>query len=656
MKRTMTSPDLGLNEAQLREIYNNPHFNELIKYMDESDPVFYDLPNDQKKLALALVLQGNVNSIEGLSNIFYKRRVPQISEFINQDFIGSNYGFYQEGSLWRRDLEEIFKDTSSIYEWICTGSIGTGKTTVAMLGQFYNLYRVTSLRYPQLAMGSGETKPLALLLLTVSKMKADEMLQGMRVFLKSCKNFIEVNNEDDFEKYNDYPEITPYYEHKVESFPRIQFPNNIYIGTGSNLSHTIGSDIFGVVLDEAEFRGTSAEKTFELYSELLSRVVSRFLKSKFKLVNLISSVKHETGVIATHIKKLKDLINSPYHYISSYAIWEIKPEYLDAFEKYGHFYAFKGTKTHPSRLLNTTDSENYDKGEFHIPENCKVIRVPAHPILKKAFQTNVERALMEQAGEYTSGGERPFDDLSSLEDEVLHGEITFVAPLEGGKSLFNQLPKEMFTKTPDGLRLKRYPNAKRYIHVDLGDTGEAGISMVHKEVHPITGHIMYISDFVGRITSPNRISFQMVQDFLFDLKQIGNIFFRKLTADQYQSVSLLQKLETSKFATEVKKQEMGTKPYPFNEIGTLVGEQSIKVGQCSNLKKQLKGIYFTMNDKGKQTVHYETERKDVADAFVGSIYAAKWCTDDIPVNLYLKELPVDKIHNTDKILKDYKEI
>lgn len=649
----MNYESLGLDEKTLRELYSNPDFNGLIKKLDETNPAFFSLPNDQKKLALALVLQGNINSIEGLWRTFYKRRVPSIQEFLTPDYIGSTASFYPESSLWRNDLSTIFDDSSSIYEWVLSGSIGIGKTTVAMLAQFYNLFRVTSLRYPQLAMGSGETKPLALLLITVSKMKAQEMIQNMRVFIKSCKYFVKVTCEDDFIAYQDpdYAEYVPYYESKVEGFPRINFPNNIYIGTGSNLSHTIGSDIFGVILDEAEFRGKSAEKAFDFYSELIGRVISRFLKTKFKLICLASSVKQETGVIATHIKNLQAREDKNYHHISSYSIWEIKPDYLDAFEKYGHFWVFKGTKSHPSRVLTKEEGEQVDSGSFYIPESCKLVRVPAHPQLVGTFNTSVERALRDQAGEFSSGGERPFDDLSTLEDKVLVGEIEFEAPLHGGLSLFEQLPITMFAKTPDGLRLKRYANAKRYIHLDLADSGEGGVCMVHKEINSYTGHIVYVIDFIAKITSPNRISFKMIEDFLFDLKKIGNVLVQKLTADQYQSVSLLQTLEVNKYAPEVKKQEMGTKSYPFNEVSTLMGEDSVKVGLCPTLKSQMKGIYFI-----DDSVEYETERKDMVDAFVGAIYAAKWNILDVPVNIYYSEHPADEFKDIDDIFKDFKKL
>ncbi|NNK81919.1 MAG: hypothetical protein HKO92_02225 [Flavobacteriaceae bacterium] len=624
---------LGISEEQLEKLYNHKDFNVIIKSLEESHPRFKDLPEEMKKLAMAMFLQGDTNKISGLWKFFYKRPIPTIEEFLTPEYIGSDAAFYQEWSPWYSDLKNVFAPDSMVHEFCLTGAIGTAKTSVSNIAHFYNLYRITSLRHPQLALGTGESKPMCLMLLTVSKLKASETMQSMKTLLKSCQYFVQVKNENEFEQYttDEFCMYVPYYIHKVEGFERISFPNNVYIGNGSNLSHTIGSDLFGAVLDEAEFKGgpNAANKAYDLYTELLSRVTSRFIDTKYKLVTLVSSVKHETGVIAKHIEDLKH--KGERAYLSKYAIWDTKDQYRGAFEKYGYFYVLRGTMSHPSRMLEQ-EKELIDAGQYEIAENCKIVKVPAHPILLADFRANPDRALKEKAGEMTSGGERPFDDTSQLEDLYLCNELHLIAKIFQKETLFEQLPKDvLFRKTPEGLKLKRFPNAKRVIHLDLGDTGEAGIGMCHKEIKS-DGTIMYVFDFIAKITSSTRISQTLIEEFLVDLKEIANVNIDLLTADQYQSTYMRERLEhLHKVAKRVEKLPMGGKTNiePFLTSASLIAEGSVKVGACTELKEQLKGVYIE-NDN----LQYDTPRKDMVDAFIGSLYGCLNNSKDIPTSLY----------------------
>jgi hypothetical protein len=625
--------ELGLSEKQLEELYNHPEFDSVISSLEETNPRFKDLPEEMKKLAMAMFLQGDPDKIKGLWKFFYKRPIPTIQEFLSPEFIGSESSFYKEWSPWYKDLENVFDPSSMIHEWCLTGAIGTAKSSVSRIAQFYNLYRITSLRYPQLALGTGESKPMCLMFLTITKLKASESMDGLKTLLKQCQYFYEVKKEDDLNQNQseEFCQYVPYFVHKVEGFERITFPNNVYVGTGSQLHHTIGSDLFGAVLDEAEFKkGPNASKeAYDLYTELLSRVTSRFIDTKYKLVTLVSSVKHDTGVIAKHIEDLK--FKKEYAYLSKYAIWDVKDQYREAFEKYGHFYVLRGSMTHPSRILEE-EFDDIEEGIFEIPEGCKVIKVPAHPILLSDFRANPDRALKEKAGEMTSGGERPFDDLSLLEDYALCHEITLKAKINQEESLFSQLPQDtLFQKTPEGLKFRRYPNSKRYVHLDLADSGEAGISMCHKEIS-IEGQVMYVFDFVAKIVSPTRLSQTLIEEFLVDLKEIGNIYIEILSADQYQSTYMRERLENlHKVARTVKKLPMGGKTNiePFLTCSSLIYEGAVKVGSCEELKSQLRGVYI-YNDM----LEYDTPRKDMVDTFIGTLYNALNNSSDVPINIY----------------------
>lgn len=641
---------VGISEEKLKNLYSHPNFKKTIELLEKKNSRFKDLPEEIKRLAMAMFLQGDLNKVSSMWKLFYRRPIPTIEEFLSKEYLGSNSSFYVDESPWTQDLKYIFNPTSNILEWAMSGAIGTAKTSVACISQFYNLYRINSLREPSLAMGEGKTKPMVLMLLTVTKDKAGELFQTMLNTIQECQYYIEVKHKDQFREFinQEYCQYVPYLVHKVEGFDRITFPNNVYIRTGSQKSHTIGSNLFGGIMDEAEFRGGAkkAEEAYDLYSEVLQRVTSRFINSHYKLVNLVSSVKHDTGIMTKHIENLKNEKELGRSYVSSYSQWDVKKEYFGAFEKYGHFYALAGNMSHPSRVLNEEEQIRFENNEFILPDQCKVIQVPKHPDLYVPFLRNPDRALRDSAGIVTSGGERPFDNFSQLVDPLLSSEITLISDISKEGSLFDKLPKNWFQKTPMGLKLKRFPNSKRYVHLDLAETGEAGISMVHKEIRS-DGTIMYINDFIIKIVSPTRISQTLIEEFLVDLKEVGNIFIEILSADQYQSTYMRERLENlHKVAKIVKKLPLGGKTNiePFLTCANLIAEGLVKSGECKELKEQLKGIYIH-ND----TLQHDTNRKDLADAFIGSLYSALNHSSDIPTNIYENYVKINQFLDLSKI-------
>ncbi len=259
------------------------------------------------------------------------------------------------------------------------------------------------------------------------------------------------------------------------------------------------------------------------------------------------------------------------------------------------------------------------------------MKAPAHPSILSAFKVNPDRALRDIAGEFAAGGERPFDDLSQIEDEKLWPEVHLIASLKSKETLFEQLPDELFIKSPNGLLLKRYPNAKRYLHLDLAESGTAGVSLCHKELGP-DGKIIVVFDFYGKITSPDRISLPKIERFMVDLVRIGNIPIEIISADQYQSTHMRQRLEHEhNISAQVIKTPMGgeTNIEPFNLIGTMMANGAVKVGPTTELKNQLESIYI-YEDK----IQYETDRKDIVDTVIGSCFIAINNTKDVPYHSY----------------------
>ena len=62
----------------------------------------------------------------------------------------------------------------------------------------------------------------------------------------------------------------------------------------------------------------------------------------------------------------------------------------------GSFYVMRGTKTHPSRILDKHDEELYLAGNFNVPSLCEIIKVPL--AYKPNFLRRIDEAIRNIAG------------------------------------------------------------------------------------------------------------------------------------------------------------------------------------------------------------------------------------------------------------------
>jgi hypothetical protein len=635
---------LDIDEKLVDEIASSAEFDQVLDEVCAANPRFKQIPRIQQRTALALLMSGKLDSIEEIEKIYVKRPLPSIQEFLTPEYLGDTANEIYDH--WRKDLYEIFAQESVIRQFALTGAIGTGKSTAAICAELFNLFRVNCLRRPQLSMGSDPTKSMTLQLFTVTKGKAKSLLyERVKTFLEVCQYYVQVQHESDFLDFRDEKNehIIPWIEVNSVDDHHILFPNKIRIAFGSQARHALGEDVFGGILDEAEFRiGGDVDSTIKLYYEILERIRSRFLGSRFTLMCIVSSISTERGVMAQYIE---DARRRPDTKVSQYSIWEVK--YPNAIKEHGYFYVLRGTQRHPSRVMTDEEKVRIEKGLLEPPAASQFIQVPE--IYRHDFETRPEASLMNLAGQVSLSQEIPFDDLSEVEDPSLMPVIEISAPLQGERPLREQLPKEYFIQTPQGWRIRRYPGAPRVAHLDLADSGEAGITVLHKELS-ITGKIMYVTDLVIKVTSPNRISLDSVREFMFDLKDYYGMSFAIVTADQYQSVQTLQRFEVTNFASvRVGRLSVDTNRIPYDALSALVAEGTLKIGKLGDLRKQLESIYF--GDKGKP---YSTGRKDIADSLCGAAFNAISNPADVPVNFY--ENHEEITNRIRKVFEKYEEV
>lgn len=603
----------ALNSKEFTNLYNNVSWNNLM---------LHEIPEAERKLAYYLFLQGKDDSVKGLEYVLYKKKIPTIQDYLDNHLGALGPRIFPQ---WRKDLLEIFDDQSLVWEVIFSGSIGSGKTSIATIAQMYNLIRVSCLRNPQEVLGVMSNTLLFIMLISITLEKAGMALMNHFIDdLTFCDYFERVKQEEHFQDFKDTDKI-PYLYTKGSN--EILFPSRIRIIFGSRVAHTLSYALIGAVLDEAEYRISGLSDAVEIYANLKERVRSRFLdKKKLILLTLISSARYEKGIIADMLKSIqKDKSSKDYVRYLAYPIWEVRQ--FNSYDR-GHFYVMRGTKTYPSKILTETEQVSYETGTYSTPVNCKVIKVPEE--YRRDFLSNIDLHLRNLAGEQTFGSEFLFDDLTKIEYNDLMPEITVELNLGTGKTILEQLPKSFLTNYNGTLRLSRYPNAPRYVHLDLAETAEAGVGICHKELKD--GQYIIVVDLACRVVTRSRIDLEEILVFIRYLKEIAEVKFNAATADRFQSAYILQRFKAEQIADEkdVKILSMDKETAPYRQFSDVVGANLFHIGKCPILKHQMEGVMEEVNENGKPHI-IAVDKKDLSDAVGGSVVNALMCTRDVPI-------------------------
>lgn len=616
----------GLTVDEFIKIRKSTEFFKLDAEMKNVSTRYLEIPPAIRETALVAILAGKQKNLQNIFDKYYYRPIISFEDFISEKYLPkmSKTLF----NTWKVGLTKFFDPNKAFYELVFTGSIGTGKSTAAMVAQAYNLSRITSLVQPQQAMGVAHTTQMTLLLMSVLKGKATQVLIDPLIdIIKDCPLFVPVEKYKHLqEAFNDTKGVvTPFYVGNET----VYFPNNIYVKIGSEQRHAIGAGLFGCVLDEAEFRrGATAESTYKLYYQMKERVRSRFIGLRYICLCLVSSVNSETGMITQYVKTLPE--DSPHTMVFDYPIWEVR--YPNAIKEDGYFYVMRGNIAHPSRVLTVVEAEAMDQGSFVIPNGCKVIKVPKR--YEQEFNTNVSVALMNLAGMASAGDEKPFSDTTGIVDDKLSEELSLEINLEGPNEVPYDIGKVLieagvFRKFGDSYQLKRCADSWHYIHLDMADSGIAGLSMVHKELSA-NNKVLYVFDFILRITTKTSISFESVKRFFYDLKYKFNVPIYTLTSDQYQSTMLRQYWSTNKLAKDIHHLSVDRNAEQYWQFAAAVTAGQVKAGKCPYLREQMDIIRVTNNKPYAEN----GVRKDVCDSCCGSVYNAICNGSDIPIHLY----------------------
>lgn len=645
---------------EMLELYNSEEFSDFLSQYNSFSPRFAELPIDSK-LALYYSFINNNGSLHAdlaeYEALLFDRKIVSIDEFLDSpNYLGAGGALYPR---WRQDMRTFLAPESTHYEWVFSGGIGTGKTTIARIVALYKLYMMLCLRNPQATFGKTSADTFSMVFLGITHKKTIETaLKPFVVLLRGAKGL--------FHELDDQTKLLTYSGDKIPFCYNIadgvvRFNKNITVCVGSTVEDLVGHNVFSAFYDEASRAQATADGALEVYTELKNRIHSRFGRSRYCFVGLISSATHEADAVQMYIKNLSLEVKEKYVSVSTYTRWEVATRIGDDPFINGYFFVINGSSNFPSQILEKEVGEQWWRDRSLVPSGCELIKIPLEYI--SDFKMSLTKALQDIAGVPTSLSSALFPDVSKIEDERLAPTLRLSIPtVERGKimaavastDMLRVLPPMCLVDNPvavakgagvnNSKRTKQWyrnPSLPRYIGVDLAETGEAGLAVVHKELDYDTGNTVYVADLICTFYSPTRIRIESIYELIAALHKDVGLFIHTLAFDQYQSALLLQRAKENYLSPNCIRFSVDSTPDSYLFLANLVSQEALKCGTVTDkdgLTAQMRVI--TVDPKGKIVKPNgigESKRGhcDALDALVSAVYCAYQNRADIPTALYM---------------------
>ena len=550
-----------------------------------------------------------LSQIEG-----YEEMPVGIEEFVlDPYFLGATFehtGFY---SYWMKYLKELYPHSvipSKYYECIVTGSIGTGKTTFAIVATLYSLYKLILLDNPQQRFNLISSTEIRFALFNVTLDLVYDVLWATLSNMMSDSDFFKnINISDDPKK------------------AEIILPKRLGITVASKPKHTLGKAIFGGILDETNFASTiaSGSKTvYDTYSNWLRRMESRFLREGGIIPGqlfLVSSKKDESDFLDAHIENLRK-VQSQGRVQSSLVIdsciYEVKKDLVNPttgkkIYSGQTFPVYLGSQSESPCIIAPKD--------LHLYSDSMVIYVPVEH--RDAFEKDIIEAIRDIAGISTSSKFKFLVNMELVRScfKIVHTSRSGLIQLsfDDDDEIMDYINKDILLTY-----LSRNPTAKRVIHLDVGLTGDAfGFAMGSiGGLKSITRSSKVNFEERMEVVEPEIIielcfgivrggSFQVplfkVRKFILDLIDLG-FPIGLISADSYESTDTLQLMKRIKFETRV--QSVDRTKGPYNALKNAIYEGRIRLPDNPVLRVELEELRESKN----KIDHPPGGHKDQADA------------------------------------------
>ena len=631
------------------------------------------LSPEERALALEILKEysedGQSALMEDLKYSDYEEIPVDIMTFISEErYLGRGLYIVDEFTgerkctvfpYWIKVLKDIFPDnvTTRYNTVILTGSIGLGKSFIAVICQLYLLYRMMCLKDPYQFHQLQPIDKITFSMLNVTL----EAAQGvgwdkMQQLLQSSDWFMEKGNMN-----------------ASRTNPQWMPPKGIELVFGSSNRHVVGRALFSNFSDEVNFGiGNNVEKQKaklkKMISQIDARMISRFGKGTYlPTMNIIASSKDSEQAFMESYIEMKRQNESKTTLIVDEPQWVVRND-KGSPDDPGSFYVAVGNKflAHELLPINVTEEEvnaYREKGYY-------MLRVP--PIYREAFEDNIDLALTDNAGISTSSTTKYISGIRLNQiktDEYLNPFTKDIIEVGNAPDDYNQ-----YSNFFDLSRVSPKDKARPlFIHLDMslsGDkTGIAGTWITGKRPGVVgaesTGReLEYKAAFSVSVAAPKgyQVSFEKTRNFIRWLRDRG-FAIKCISMDTYQSANMAQSLTSDGFKTQIlsvdRVDTVGTenghparvcKPYAF--FKSTIYERHIKLyRKCDLLTEEITNLERLSDG---HVDHPKNGSKDQVDALCGSLFTASQFAEEYGYD-YGENLDVSLDVNSSSYSDEYRK-
>ena len=510
------------------------------------------LNDEEKKVALEILQQyyetGNSNLYNKLLYEDYEEIPVDIYTFLHDfKYLGKGLtddeGRFTLYPYWESLLEEIYPDPLKPAKYntlALTGSIGIGKSTIAVIIGCYELYRMLCLKDPYIYYG---LQPIDVITFAVMNITIDAAKgvawSKIQALIQSSSWFMERGTVSK----SDIPEWKP--------------PKGIELIYGSQSRHIIGRAVFWSFFDEVSFQPNQdvemqKEKAKVLVNTASARMQSRFMKGDKNptILTLASSKRTEQSFMETFIEGKKKNESKTTRVVD-------EPQWVIRTDKNStrKFKVAIGNKFLNSEVLPLDVSE--EELNLYRNKGYSLIDVPMG--YYENFIDDIDIALTDIAGISTSNVTRYIagNRIAAVKrDNIKNLFVKDVIEVGNGMDDETQYYDFIDLENLD----RKLLSMPLYVHLDMSITGDktgiAGVWVIGKkptkEGMPPSKDLIYRACFSVSVKAPkgHQISFEKNRQFIRWLRSKG-FSIRGVSSDTYQSADLIQQLAAENYNTSV---------------------------------------------------------------------------------------------------------
>jgi hypothetical protein len=577
----------------------------------EDAAILERLSEREKEVAWEILVSlrdsGDYTPIQDFWQLDYEVQPPTPEQFLTDDnYLGPvGRDLYPK---WRETFYYIMDPRNDIHELILRGCLGSGKTFFGSAVMTYLVCWLMHLKSPIATLLDTFSDTSSIFLAELSTDK-DQLKKNMwTTTLRMLRLCPFIQSRAHLKTEANYDEML------------LRLPKNIILSGGSLAAHVLGQNLFGVFMDEANFRRSAdpQEEAYAFYYKLRRRVEGRFLRrTGLGFVGLISSEGGEGVFLDRHCNEIRERTQQGKPndaYIVQFAEWDIRPIPDLSGEK---FLVDIGDNLRSPHIL--ADGEAIRQG-------AQVIEVPVE--YRNDAEKELIHFLMDVAGKVPGRANKYFYNIEAalrsfrLRNPVLTeiAELALDTEFEASDYLDEPL---LLTKIQGRWRPRILPMAARFIHIDLAKNDNvAGFAMVHvgdfdKGGTPII-HIDFAICFQASPKKP--IDYDKILRLVFWLRDSG-FHIEKISYDSFQSQHSLNTLQKAGLEAELrsvdrmKDMDRGRKIQPeYFSYRSMLNEDRVWNPISPLLRREI----LQLMSIEEQPDHEKNESKDMIDAIVGA--------------------------------------